>query len=110
MSEGKEDPRSSVACWDDCVSKVTNQIVQDRTTTKENLREKVRNYALNYLAITPDLSAIDKDKMIEDLADEIEGILKDYSFYQQPPAAILAQRERRKIPEDPEKRFIKLRP
>ena len=90
--------------------KVIEQILEDRTTTKDNLREKVRNYALNYIAITPELSGIDKDKLIEDLADEIEDELKGYSFFQQPPAALIAQRERGKIPEDPEKRFIKLRP
>lgn len=108
MIEGK-DPQSFVACWDDCVSKVIDQIVQDRTTTKETLREKVRSYALNYLAATPETSGIDKDKFIEDLTDEIEDDLNDYSFPQSPPAVLIAQKERGKIPEDPEERFIKLR-
>ena len=96
--------------WDECLLNVMNQVLQDRTTTKENLREKVRNYALNYLAITPELSAIDKDKLIEDLADEIEDDLKGFSFFRRPPASIIAQKERNKIPEDPEKKFIKLQP
>ena len=48
--------------------------------------------------------------MIGELADKIEDDLKDYSFFQQPQAALIAQRERGKIPEDPEKRFIKLSP
>ena len=108
MGEGKKAPHSSG--WYDCLSKVKEQILQDRTTTKENLREKVRNYALNYLAVTPEANGIDKDKLIGELADQIEDDLKDYSFFQQPPAALLAQKERAKIPEDPEERFIKLRP
>ena len=108
MSEGKKTPHSSG--WQDCLSKVIEQILQDQTTTRDNLREKVKNYALNYLAVTPEANGIDKDKLIEDLADEIEDELKGYSFFQQPPAALIAQRERGKIPEDPEKRFIKLRP
>lgn len=105
MGEGKKAPHSSG--WDDCLLKVREQILQDRTTTKENLREKVKNYALNYLAVTPEASGIDKDKLIEDLADEIEDNLKDYSFFQQPPAALIAQKERGKIPEDPENKYIK---
>lgn len=109
MGEGK-DPHSFLACWDDCVLEVEKQILQDCTTTKDNLREKIRTYALNYLAVTPELSGIDKDKLIEDLADEIEGDLKGHSFSQQPPATLIAQKERGKMPEDPEKRFIKLRP
>ncbi len=56
------------------------------------------------------ISTMDKDKLIEDLADEIEEHLKGYSFFQQPPASVLAQKERTKIPEDPEKKFIKLQP
>lgn len=108
MGEGKKASHSSG--WNDCLLKVKEQIIQDRTTTKENLREKVKNYALNYLAVTPEANGIDKDKLIGELADQIEDDLKDYSFFQQPPAALLAQKERGKIPEDPEKRFIKLRP
>lgn len=110
MSEEKKTHHSSIVGWEDCLSKVIEQILQDRTTTKDNLRDKVRNYALNYIAITPELSGIDKDKLIEDLADEIEDELKGYSFFQQPPATLMAQRERGKIPEEPEKRFVKLKP
>lgn len=108
MGEGKKAPHSSG--WDDCLLKVMEQILQDRTTTKDNLREKVRNYALNYLAVTPEANGIDKDKLIGELADEIEENLKDYSFPKTPPAALIAQKERGKIPEDPEERFIKLSP
>ena len=108
MGEGKKAPHSSG--WYDCLLKVKEQILQDHTTTKDNLREKVRNYALNYLAVTPEANGIDKDKLIGELADKIEDDLKDYSFFQQPQAALIAQRERGKIPEDPEERFIKLSP
>ena len=108
MGEGKKAPHSSG--WNDCFLKVMDQILQDRTTTKENIREKVKNYALNYLAITPEANGIDKDKLIGELADQIEDELEGYSFFQHPPASLIAQKERGKIPEDPEKRFIKLRP
>lgn len=108
MGEGKKASHSSG--WYDCLSKVKEQILQDSTTTKDNLREKVRNYALNYLAVTPEANGIDKDKLIGELADEIEENLKDYSFPKTPPAALIAQKERGKIPEDPEERFIKLSP
>lgn len=108
MGEGKKAPHSSG--WNDCLLKVKEQILQDHTTTKDNLREKVRNYALNYLAVTPEANGIDKDKLIGELADKIEYDLKDYSFFQQPQAALIAQKERGKIPEDPEEKFIKLSP
>ena len=108
MSEGKKSPHSSIAGWKDLAIQVETWIVQDRTTTSDNLREKIKNYALNYLAVNPGIFSMDKDKLIEDLADEIEEHLKGYSFFQQPPAAILAGKERNKIPEDPEKRFVRL--
>lgn len=110
MREGKKAPHSSIAGWKEFVIQVENWIVQDRTTTSDNLREKIKNYALNYLAVNPGVFSMDKDRLIEDLADEIEDDLKGYSFFQRPPASILAQKERNKIPEDPEKKFIRLQP
>ena len=110
MSEGKKDPHSSIPGWKDIVIQVIDWIVQDRTTTNENLREKVKSYALNYLALNPGLFSMNKDELIEELANEIEDDLKGFSFFQRPPAYILAQKERNKIPEDPEKKFIKLQP
>lgn len=110
ISEGKKDPHSSIPGWKNIVIQVEDWIVQDRTTTSDNLREKVKSYALNYLALNPGLFSVDKDKLIEDLADEIEDDLKGFSFFQRPPAYVVAQKERNKIPEDPEKKFIKLRP
>ena len=110
MSEGKKDPHSSIPGWKDLEIQVVDWIVQDRTTTNDNLREKVKSYALNYLALNPGLFSMNKDELIEDLADEIEDDLKGFSFFQRPPASIIAQKERNKIPEDPEKKFIKLQP
>lgn len=109
MREGKKAPHSSIAGWKEFVIQVQNWIVQDRTTTRDNLREKIKNYALNYLVANPGIFPMDKDKLIEDLADEIEDDLKGYSFFQQPPAAVLARQEREKIPKSPEERFIRLR-
>lgn len=107
VSEGI-DPHSFLACWNDCVLNIKNQILQDRTTTRDNLREKIKNYTLNYLAVTPELSSINKDELIEDLADEIEEELKKVSFDQRPPASVLAQMDREKIPKAPENKYIKL--
>ena len=109
VREGKKAPHSSFAGWKELVIQVKNWIVQDRTTTQDNLREKIKNYALNYLAVNSGIFPMDKDKLIEDLADEIEDDLKGYSFFQQPPAAVLARQERGKIPKSPEERFIRLR-
>ena len=69
MGEGKKVPHLSIAGWEDCVIRVENWILQDRTTTSDNLREKIRNYALNYLVANPGVLSMDKDKLIEDLAD-----------------------------------------
>jgi hypothetical protein len=99
---------SSLAFWEDCVLQVEKQILQDCTTTKENLRDKIKSYVLNYLAITPELSAIEKDTLIENITDEIENDFKNVSFDQRIPATVLARQERDKIPEAPENKYIKL--
>ena len=108
MNEGKKHPHSSIAGWKELVIQVKTWVLEDRTTSHDNLREKIENYALNYLQVNPCLFTMDKDKLIEDLADEIEDDLKDVCFYQQAPAAVIAQRERNKTPARPENRFIKL--
>ena len=109
MGEGKKSPRSSYIWFEDCVGKVIHWICQDRTTTNDNLREKAENYARNYLAFHPELSAINRDDLVREIADDVENTLQEKSFDQRPPASVIAQKERQKIPEDPEKRFIKLR-
>lgn len=99
---------SSLAFWEDCVLQVEKQILQDCTTTKDNLRDKIKSYVLNYLAITPELSAIEKETLIENITDEIENDFKNVSFDQRIPATVLARQERDKIPEAPENKYIKL--
>lgn len=108
MREGI-DPHSSCQWYSDCVFQVIQLICQDRTATKDNLREKAKNYALNYLATNPEPS-INKDDAAQEVADEIEKKLHKKSFDKRPIASVLAQDERKKIPEDPEERFIKLSP
>ncbi|MBO7618676.1 MAG: hypothetical protein J6T22_15935 [Bacteroidales bacterium] len=108
VSEGKKE-HSSLPWWDDCIHHVELQILSDRTTTPDNLREKAKNYASNYIAMQPEASFILKDWFLDDLADEVEKELKNVSFDQRPPASVVAQTARASIPEDPEKRFIKLR-
>lgn len=108
MSEGKKSPRSSYLWFEDCVAQVILWICQDRTTTKDDLREKAENYARNYLAIHPELSSINRDDLVREVADEVETAFKNKNFDQRPPASVIAQQDRQKIPEDPEKRFIKL--
>lgn len=106
----EEGKRSSYPWFQDGVKQVVLWISQDRTTTSEDLREKAENYARNYLAIHPELSSINKDDLVREIADDVEQTLKNKNFDLRPPASVLAQDERNKIPEDPENRFIKLRP
>ena len=108
VCEGKKDPHTSCAWWDDCIHSVMKSICQDRTTTKDDLHEKAKNYALNYLAICPESSYIDKNSIANEIADEIEERLKDTHFDQRPLAGVVAQMNRGKVPEDPEEKFIKL--
>ena len=44
---------------------------------------------------------------MKEIADKVESDLKEASFDQRPPAFVVAQKERNKIPEDPEKKFIR---
>ena len=109
MSEGKKSPHSSCSWFKDCVTEVQVLICQDYTTTSDDLYEKAKNYALNYFANHPELS-IDKEDVAREVADVVEKAFQKKCFDQRPPAYIVAQKERNKIPEDPEKKFIKLRP
>lgn len=108
VSEGKKE-HSSLPWWDDCIHHVELQILSDRTTTPDNFREKAKNYASNYIAMQPEVSFTLKDWFLDDIADEVERDLQDVTFDQRPPANAMAQTARVSIPEDPEKRFIKLR-
>ena len=58
--------------------------------------------------LTPELSAIEKETLIENITDEIENDFKNVSFDQRIPATVLARQERDKIPEAPENKYIKL--
>ena len=107
MSEGKKSPHSSYSWYQDCVSQTLQWICQDYTTTNENLHDKAKNYALNYIATHPELS-INKDDVAEEVADVVEKAFQKKCFDQRPIASVIAQDERNKIPEEPEERFIKL--
>jgi len=109
MSEGKKSPHSSCSWFNDCVTEVQVLICQDYTTTNDDLYERAKNYALNYFANHPELS-INKDEVAREVADVVEKAFQKKSFDQRPPAYVAAQKERNKIPEDPEKKFIKLSP
>lgn len=109
MSEGKKSPHSSCSWFNDCVTEVQVLICQDYTTANDDLYEKAKNYALNYFANHPELS-IDKDEVAREVADVVEKAFQKKCFDQRPPAYVVAQKERNKIPEDPEKKFIKLSP
>ena len=107
MSEGKKSPHSSCSWFKECVIQVKFWVCQDRTTTNDNIYEKAKNYALNYIANHPELS-INKDDVAQEVADVIEKAFQDKSFDQCPPANVVAQNARNGIPEDPEKGFFKL--
>ena len=108
MSEGKK-AYTSLPWWNDCIHNVKRQVLSDRTTSQDNLREKAKNYASNYIAMQPEVSFILKDWILDDIADVVERDLQDVSFDQRPPASAIAQATKASIPEDTEKRFIKLR-
>lgn len=110
MREGKGISFSRSPWWIDCISQVENLIYQDRTTTRDNLYDKAMSYARNYLCTIPELPSVDKDGVVKEIADKVESDLKDASFDQRPPASVVAQKERDKIPEDPERKFIRLCP
>lgn len=106
MSEGKS-PHPSCPWWKDCLDQVEIWIFQDKTTTKDNLREKAKNYASNYLAYQTETGYLPKDKLAEEIADEIVDKLKDEHFDTRPSASVAAQLTRNNIAEDPEEKFIK---
>ena len=110
MREGNGISFSRSHWWTDCINQVEVWICQDRTTTKDNLHEKAMNYARNYLYEHPELSSVNTDDAVKAIADEVEQYLKDTSFDQRPPASVIAQKERNKIPDDSEKKFVRLSP
>ena len=107
LREGKNDS-SSMPWWDDCIRYVKVQVLTDRTTSRENLREKVKSYASNYIAMQTETSFIQIDSFLDDIADVVEKDLEKVTFDQRPPASVVAQTARMSIPEDPEERFIRL--
>lgn len=108
ISEGKSD-YSSLPWWKDCIYQVKMQLLSDKTTTSDNLRQKARDYASNYIAIQTELPYIQKDQFLDALADQVEKELDDVSFDQRPLASVAAQKARASIQEKPEEKFIKLR-
>ena len=109
MSEGKESSFASYPWWTDCIYQVKFWICQDRTTSKDNLHEKAKNYALSYMASHPELS-VNRDELAREVAEEVERSFQDMCFDQRPPAAVIAWKERERIPEQPEIKYIKLSP
>ena len=85
------------------------QVLSDKTTTRDNLRQKARDYASNYIAIQTEFPYIQKDQFLDALADQVEKELEDVSFDQRPRASVTAERARACIQKKPEERFIKLR-
>ena len=100
---------SSLPWWDDCISHVKLQLLTDKTTSHDNLRQKARDYASNYIAIQTEYPYIQKDALLDDLADQVEKELEGVSFDQRPPASVVAQKARAGVQEDPERGFIKFR-
>lgn len=109
MREGNRISFARSPWWTDCINQVELWICQDYTTTKDNLRDKAESYARNFLFTIPELPSVDKDGVVQEIADKVEDDLKDVSFDQRPPASVLAQQERNKIPKAPDKKYIKLR-
>jgi len=110
MSEGKKYPHSSLPWWYDCISSVEYSLITDRTTTDDKLREKAKTYAINYLLLQPEAAYLDKKSLVDEIADKIEDVFKHKNFDQRPLASVVAQKARQSIPENPENRYIKLKP
>ena len=108
LAEGKNS-YSSLPWWNDCINQVELQVLTDRTTSHDNLHQKARDYASNYIAMQTEVSYLQKDQILDEIADEIEKALQDITFDQRPPASVVAQKGRLSLPENPEERFIKLR-
>ena len=81
MSEGKKSPHSSCSWFKECVIQVKIWVCQDRTTTNDNLHEKAKNYALNYIASNTELS-INKDDVAREVADVVEKAFQKKCFDQ----------------------------
>lgn len=94
--------------WAEFKWQVKSEIYQDKTTSHDNLGEKAKTYALNYLALHPLVSVLKKEDIATKMADEIEEELKNHTFDTTPNAVIAARLERNKIGERPEERYIKL--
>ena len=109
MSEGKESSFASYPWWTDCIYQVKFRICQDRTTTKDNLHEKAKNYALNYIVYHPEFP-VNRDELAREVAEEVERSFQDKRFDQRTPAGVVARNERERIPEQPENKYIKLSP
>lgn len=109
LREGKDNSITSTPWWKDCIDSVEMSVLQDRTTTKDDLHEKAKNYALNYMAMSPEGSFIDREHLANLAADEVEERLKDTHYDQKPLAGIVAQQARDSIAKEPENKYIKLR-
>lgn len=109
LREGKDNSIISSPWWKDCIDSVEVSVLQDRTTTKDDLHEKAKNYALNYMAMSPEGSFIDREHLANLAADEVEDRLKDTHFNQKPLAGIVAKQTRDTIAREPENKYIKLR-
>jgi len=99
---------SSLPWWTDCIYQVEMQLLSDKTTTHDTLRQKAKDYASNYIAMQTESPFIQKDLILDDIADKVEKELEKVSFDQRPLASVVAQKARASIPENPEERFIKL--
>ena len=107
IGEGKKS-YSSLPWWKDCIAQVKQLLLSDNTTSRENLHTKARDYASHYIRLQTETAYIQKDQLLEEIANEVEKGLKDVSFDQRPPASVAAQNARLSIPKSPEERFIKL--
>lgn len=110
MREGNGISFSLSPWWTDSIAQVEEWICQDKTTTRDNLYDKAISYAKNYLHTIPELPSADKDGVVREIADQVESDLKDVSFDQRPQAYVIAQKERDKIPDAPENKYIRLSP
>ena len=70
--EGK-DNFSDLPWWDDCIYQVKMQLLSDKTTTHDNLRQKARDVTSNYIAIQTEFPYIQKEQFLDAVVDQISN-------------------------------------
>lgn len=87
----------------DCIAEVETQILADKTTNKDNLLDKAEDGIRNYM------KTHNCNVDIKSAVEEIEKDLGDVAFSSQNMTNMIAKRNREKVQENPENKYVRLR-